>query len=401
MLPFLRARPTLFGALAVDAIGNGCAAPLLLLFFTRSAGLRLVTVGAVLSGANFVALVVPVLVSVAVARVGPLRVVVAAQILQGGAFFGFLFVHNAWQLGIAAFVAAVGLRMFWSTIFGLVDEAATDDNAFAEVGAVQAAGLGFGALLAGVLISAPGTGPLVAVVALDAASFAVSAVLLSRQPAGQVPVSTTPPVRTALADRRYLSLIVANVLFASCSILLFLGLPVLLYYHLRSQHWVIGAVLAASTVIVSIGQPWGVRHRRWSVPTALVAAGVLWCCWGIATALGSEHPGAVGVVIVCLAVILYSMAEALSAPACNTMAASYAPADQRASYLALFQYGFAFANVLVPVAFTTLDSASPALPWVAGAVAAAVGAAIVTVLGRLSPPETGCRGTTTGSVLLL
>lgn len=386
MLPFLRSRPALLGALAVDALGNGCAGPLMLLFLTRSAGLRLTTVGAVLSAANLAALVMPPLVGMAVARWGALRVVIAAQVLQGVAYAGYLRVHTAWQLGIVALVAAVGQRLFWSSIFGLVDAVGDGDSVFAEVGAVQAAGIGAGALLAGVLISAPGTGPLVAIVALDAVSFAVSAGLLLRLPS--VSVATTAlsaPLRSALRDGRYVSLVAANVLFASCSMLLGVGLPILLYYHLRSPHWVIGAVLAASTVVIAFGQPWGVRHRPRRLTAVLILAGMLWCAWGLVTALATTWPGGIGIALVCVGAIFYSLAELWHAPASPALAASCAPTEHRASYLALFQYGFAVANVVVPVTFTSLDARSPALPWLAGAGAAAVGAGIVALLRDADP----------------
>lgn len=383
MLPLLRSRPSLLTALAVDAVGNGCAGPLMLLYFTRSAGLRLVTVGAILSAANLAVLVMPAVIGAIVGRVGPLRVVVAGQVLQGLAFLGFLFVRTPWQLGITALVGAIGLRAFWSTIFGLVDAAAGDDRVFAEVGAVQAGGLGLGALLAGLLISAPGSKPLVIVVALDAASFAVSAILLARQRIVVAPPSGPPPLRTALRDRRYVSLVVANTLFACCSLLFSTGVPVLLYVHLHSQHWVIGAILAGATAAIAFGQTWGVRRfRHLSTASVLAMAALVWCGWALATGAASEWPGTVGVLVVALAAVPFAFAELLHAPASTTLAASYAEPASRGAYLALFQYSFAIASVVVPFTFTSLSAESAALPWLAAAGAAVVAGGIMLGLAR-------------------
>jgi MFS family permease len=385
-LPSLRARPALLGALAVDAIGNGLAGPLLLLYFTRAAGLHLATVGAVISLANLIAFGMPAVVGLVIAKVGPLAVVVTAQALQALAFFGYLFVRTPWQLGIAAVVGTIGMRAFWSGIFSLVtDPAADPGEVFAEVGATQSAGLGIGALIAGALLTAPGTAPLTIVVALDAGSFAVSGalLLLRHRRSTPVPELGTQPLRTVLGDRRFLGLVAANSLFAGCSMLFGVGLPVLLYNHTDAPHWLIGALLAAVTLLVALGQPWGVRRSaRLTRSTVLALAGGLWCLWGIGSAAAAAWSGPEAVALVCAAAVPFALAELLHAPASITLASTSAPAEHRSAYLALFQYSWAIANIAVPFSFTALDAQSPTLPWLAIAIAAAVATLIIVGLRR-------------------
>jgi hypothetical protein len=388
MLPALRARPALLGALAVDAIGNGLAGPLLLLYFTRSAGMRLSTVGAVISAANLLAFGMPALVGLVIARVGPLAVVVTAQVLQAVAFAGYLFVRTPWELGGAVLLATVGMRAFWSGVFSLASDGKTDPGQmFAEVGATQSAGLGVGALIAGALLTAPGTTPLKVVVLLDALSFAVSAVLLLllHKGSGTSTVAGGQPLRTALRDGRFVALVGAGSLFASCSMMFSVGVPVLLYNHTRAPHWVIGAVLAVVTAIVAVGQPWGVRRTaHLSRPVVLAVAGGLWIVWGLGNSAAAAWSGTIGVLLVCVAALAYAGGELLHAPASMALAGDAAPPEHRTAYLALFQYSWAIANIVVPVSFTALDAQSPVLPWLAIAGAAAVGTAVMLVL-RTAP----------------
>src|SRR5579875_1922189 len=60
-MPGIKAQFPLLAAQTVDAVGSGCSAPLMLLFLTTQAGIRIGTAGAILSITGFVTLVVPAL----------------------------------------------------------------------------------------------------------------------------------------------------------------------------------------------------------------------------------------------------------------------------------------------------------------------------------------------------
>jgi Na+/melibiose symporter-like transporter len=72
-------------ALAVDMLGSGLLLPVSLLYFTNVTGLRLSTVGPLLSIAALASLPVPVIVGHVADRTRPLDRVLAAQVLQGAA----------------------------------------------------------------------------------------------------------------------------------------------------------------------------------------------------------------------------------------------------------------------------------------------------------------------------
>ena len=72
----------------------------------------------------------------------------------------------------------------------------------------------------------------------------------------------------------------ANVLFALCSTLLTIGVPVYVADTLRAPLWVIGALIALSTVLIATLQTVVVRllepYRR---TRALMLSGLLWGSW--------------------------------------------------------------------------------------------------------------------------
>ncbi len=75
-------RTALLGALGVDNAGSGLFLPVALLYVTRDVGLPLTVAGMVVAAGTVAGLAVPPLAGHLGDRVGPRRVVVAAELLQ-------------------------------------------------------------------------------------------------------------------------------------------------------------------------------------------------------------------------------------------------------------------------------------------------------------------------------
>lgn len=382
-LPDLRPHAALAVALIVDAVGSGVAGPMLLLYLTRVAGLRLGAAGLLLTVSTAVSLVVPAVIGSLTHRLGARRIVIGAQLLQALAMIILLSSHQLPVLGCAAMLAAIGQRAFWSSVFALVADAAESaedsrdhDRWFAASGMIQNAGFAIGGLLAGALLLLPGTTPFIVALSVNAVSFLGSAALFARDRVEPKPVQDGEHGRRAVPEARYLVLIVANTLYAFCSVLLGVGLPVYALDFLHAPAWLIGPLLALVTVLGATAQGLGVRRtaalRR---TTVLALAGALWAVWGVLTASLTLVSGALLFGGLVLTTILYAVAELLHAPASMSLSASQAPAAARETYLAWFQYSFAIATVISPSAFGLLSSADPRLPWLL-----ASGAALVAVL---------------------
>ncbi|GIF02562.1 MFS transporter [Actinoplanes siamensis] len=375
-------------ALAVDMLGSGLLLPVSLLYFTEVSGLRLSTVGPLLSVAALASLPVPLIVGQIADRTRPLDRVLAAQLLQGTAYAAYALVRGPGTLLLVAIVAAVGQRLFWSSFFSVVaglaepgEDERHADRRFALAGMIQMGATGVGALLGGLAVTYSWYQP---VVYLNAASFVLSAALLLLVPRGAAPdpaERVAGGYRTLLRDRPYLLLIAVNTVFALCSILLGVAVPVYLIDGLSAPAWLVGPLLAANTVLLASGQRLAVRLvRPLSRAACLVLAGAIWVGWALVYAAAAGVPR--WALIPCLlgGMILYAAADLIHAPISNALSAAAAPPAQRGRYLAVYQYTFAFAGIIAPAFFTTLFGAGVALPWLALAVVAAVASAVMWTL---------------------
>jgi MFS family permease len=321
------------------------------------------------------------LAGILVDRYGPRRVVGAAETLQGVGFLGYLAVTTVPGLIGAAVLAAAGQRLFWSAYSALVSDMALPadrDRWFGLAGALQSAGLGLGGLAASALVARGGTAAYRLVVAGNGLSFLLAAgLILAIRRETHVP----PPrdagaraldgYRALLADRPFLGVIAANTIFALCSVLLGIGLPVYAVEALRAPGWAVGLLVALNTATLAGAQTLAVRllasHRR---TRALAFAGLLWTGWCLAMALALRMPHVLLVPYLVGTTALYTLAALVHAPTSNALAAAASPAARRGRYLAAFQLSFSLASIVAPVLFTALVVVWYALPWlVVGALA--------------------------------
>ncbi len=168
-----------------------------------------------------------------------------------------------------------------------------------------------------------------------------------------------------LRDRPFLLLVAANVIFALCSTWLAIGVPVYVAVALRAPLWVIGALIALSTVLIAAFQTVVVRllepHRR---TRTIVLTGLLWCTWCGLLALAVAMPQALLFPFLFVVTCVYALAELIHDPTSNALAAEAGPDALRGRYLALFQLSsWSIASILAPGSFTLLFTVHPVLPW--------------------------------------
>ena len=401
-LPDVSRHRALAAALVVDAVGTGLSGPLLLLYLIRVIGLSAGHAGLLLTLSGLFSLTVPALVGQLVDRWGPRRMVIVAQGLQATAMVGFLLspVVTAVEpvLAVSGLLSAVGQRAFWSSIFTVVSDVAqatesdVTDSWFALSGMMQAAGFAIGGLAAGGLLLLPGALPFQTALAVNATSFLVSACLLIVDPGHNVRRIVQRPTefrsRRSLPDLTYLTLIMVNTLFAFCSSLLGIGLPVYVLNGLRAPAWIVGPLLAVNTILCATTQGLVVkRTQSWSKLVVLAVAGAVWAVWGVITAgvaliRGTRAPDAIIVLALLVSVLVYSVAEVLHAPRSLSVASDAAPRASRGQYLSWFQYSFAVATLAAPVGFGLAFTVRPFLPWLVAAGVAMLGSTGMILLRR-------------------
>jgi MFS family permease len=390
-LPDVRGRVPLLAGLAIDSFGGGCAGPLLLLFFTRVADIPLGTAGLTMTIATLFSVAAPAAVGVVIDRVGPRNLVIGAQFAQGLAVVGFFFGRSLWLLFLCTLVATTGQRVFWSSIFSLlsdVSEPKERDRWFGLGGMMQAGGFGLGALAAGALLSFNGDVPFLIALAVDAITFFVAGLLLTRIHSAHDPraAQDNGPAPLLRKDRPFLVLIGANSVLALCTMLMGVGLPVYVAEALPAPKWTVGVLLAAISIVLATCQTLVVRHtERRRRTNVMVLAGLLWAAWGVLMAGLLHIPAGLVVPGLVVATLVFASADVLHAATSNALAAAVAPDRGRGKYLSYWQYSFTLASVLVPAFFAQLFDRRAEYPWLAISILALAAAGTIVVLERVLP----------------
>ena len=300
-----------------------------------------------------------------------MRVVLLSQLLQGAGVFGYLVVSNVITLVGMALLVAAGQSLFWSAHFTLVAQIAAPnerDRWYGLAAATRNTGLGLGGLLAGIVVGANAARGYHLVVVANGLSFFLAASLLLLGVHVSSPQRSESMQRSAyrlvLRDGPFLWLSTVHVIFALCSTLLTIGVPVYVADALHAPLWVIGALIALSTVLIASLQTLVVRllepYRR---TRALMLSGLLWASWCALLTLALVVPQRLLLPALFVATCLYALAELIHDPTSNALAAETSPDALRGRYLALFQLSWSIAAIVAPGLFTLLFTVHPLFPW--------------------------------------
>ena len=378
-------------ALGADNLGSGMFLPIVLVFATGTAGVPLAVAGPVVTAGTVLGLLVPPLAGPLVDRIGPRRVVIAAQVVQAGGAAAYLFANGVGLVVVGALLLATGQQLFYSSLMALISDVAAagpKDRSFAVVGMVRSACFGLGGLIMGILLAVAGSsGPRIAVGA-DAVSFLLCAAVLAAF------VRTTPAQPGAVApiagsrvwtDGRLVALMVATAAVALATDFLLSGVSVYVINQLRAQPWLPGAMITVGTVVTSLGGTAALRlTARLSRPAAMAVGGVLVVLWCAASTAALFLPVQWRPPWLCAATVLLAVGGLLFAPRANAIAVELAPASVRGRYLATFQYAYTVPGVIAPAIVALFDVAGW-LPWAVVALGAAVSSVMLLALASRLP----------------
>jgi MFS family permease len=375
----MRNQVALLVALGVDNFGSGLFLPLALVYSTRVVGLSLTTAGTVILLGTLTGLAAPPVAGRLLDRIGPHRVVIAAQLVQALGAVTYLLAGGATTVLAAAMLLAAGQQLFYSSLTSLIADVAGDrprDRPFALAEMVRGGSFGFGALAVGGILAWVGPVGYRVAVAADAVTFVACAVLLAllvRIPRQQAEICGTveasPPSRL-LSDRPFLALIVVTGMITLAVDFFLVGMPVYILVQLRAQAWLPGVILALLTALASVGGA-AVLHatRRLSRIAAMQAAAGLYVSWCAVSLAAVLMPRGWRAADLLAATGLLALAGMMFSPRALALAEASAPPAARGRYLAAFQYAFTLAAVVAP-ATVALYSVAVWLPWLLVAVAA-------------------------------
>ena len=396
-LPTTQGRSRLLWASVIDATGSGLFLPFQLVYFVQTTSLSLAAVGGALTVAATVALPLPTLLGPLVDRFGPRRVVAVGNVVSMVGFLAYLVVDQFWTVAVAALLTNTGVTTFWTASSALVSLAADEGERsrwFGLIRALRNAGIGLGGLLAAALLAAVGDTGFHLLVAGNAVSYALAAVLIAtwRPPRVEVPVQPHHEperngFRAVLRDRTFLALVGLHLLMVLAMVAPTLLLAVYVTRSLGGPTWGAALLFALNTAVIALGQTTLTRHiehrdrvRVLALGTTLYAASFV-----LLAALVAMPSGLVlaGLVVFMLVFTLGEMAEMAGV---SDLVVAMSPPHLRGRYQGVYQLSWAVGGAVAPAAFAWLLSLGPVWPWVAATLCCAAATAGLLAL-HASVPE--------------
>ncbi|MFJ3640266.1 MFS transporter [Streptomyces sp. NPDC090108] len=375
---------------AANSLGNGLYLPLGILYFTRIIGLDATAVGLGMTLAGLVGVVAGVPAGRAADRWGARR---TGALLWGGtglATAAYTLVHSYAGFLITA-VCATGLmaasRAVQGAVYAEVLPAATRVEARAYLRMVTNVGMGLGGALGAIALQLDTRDAYMAVILLNALSFAGPAVLLPRLPlAPHVRERAAPAAGAPEADRwravrdlPFLAVTGLNTVLVVQYTLSEVGLPLWIVERTEAPRWTAALLMVVNCVLVALLQVRAAR-RSSQVATAVRAmgwSGLLLAAACAVYALSAGLSPLWAVLSLTAGAVVQVFAEVLSAAGGWTLGYELADARAHGVYQGVFSTGMSAGMMAGPTLVTVTAIAHGTLGWaVLGAVFAAAGLAV-------------------------
>jgi MFS family permease len=398
-------RHLLITAMFLDTFGGGLLVPFELVYALKMAHLSLPMAGVILSLGAAATIVVGPLAGAAADRLGPVRVVVAANVLGIGGCMSLLFWTNAWGYTVAAVLLSANMRVFWAAYTPLVASVAASaelERWFGRLRGARYIGLSTGQALSGVAFVTGETTGLRLLVGADAVSFAAAVPLIlvaagSTRPGPANAEEAQAGYRAAIADRLNLALSGLNVVATLLLTAPILALPVFVLERLNMSTWIPGLLTGLVTAAAAAGMIFMsglVRGRRRLRNMELAMS-----LWVVAFVLFFLAPidASLAYVVLFTGALLVGVGEAIYAPTADALPAALAPPHLRGRYGALHQMAWGVSETITPALVSvTLASGSYTL-WAVLAVLAVAATGSYRALEHRAGERDGVAGTDVGA----
>jgi MFS family permease len=362
ILPAPGAPRVLALAQLTNSIGDGAFIVTSALFFSRVVGLSPAEIGLGLTIGWATGFLAGVPLGHLADRRGPRGTAVLLAVATALSVGALLFVRSeiAFVLAVSAYATSqCGLAAVRQALLARLIGPAERTKVRAHLQATLNAGLAIGAAIGGVALYLDRPAAYLTVLAMDAGSFVLAALVLHRLPA--VPRSAAAPEGqpklAVLRDRPYAVIALLNAVTLLYMPLLSLVVPLWIVQRTSAPGWLTAALLVLNTVSVMLFQVRAAR-RVTSLATAARAfrtAGVvmLLACVAFALPAAGFTPWA-AVAVLLLAAGLQVTAEMVQAAGSWEIGLGLAPEDKQGQYQGFFGSGTAASRMLGPALLTTL-----------------------------------------------
>ncbi|MDG4862971.1 MFS transporter [Streptomyces sp. T-3] len=347
-----------------NSIGDGAFYVTSALYFTHIVGLAPARIGLGLTLAWAVGAMVGVPVGHLADRKGPRGIAVLLALATAAAVGSFLVVRDFVPFVITACLyasAQSGLAAARQALLAGLVSKEERTGVLARMQSTLNAGLAVGAGIGGVALHLGTAEAYLAVFALDAATFAVCALVLLRLPtvAPAAPADETPVKGsrgTVLSDRPYVVVTLVNTVLLLRMPLLSLGIPLWITERTDAPEWLVSALFILNTAVVMLFQV-RTAHRVTDLATAARAvrhSGVIMlatCAVFALSGMGSAWASAGALMA---GSVLLVVAEMLQSAGSWQIGFDLAPAGRIGEYQGFFGTGVTVARTAGPLLLTAL-----------------------------------------------
>lgn len=345
-----------------NSIGDGAYYVSSALYFTLFIGLSPTEVGLGLTLGWAVGSFLGVPLGDLADRRGPRGIAILLAVATGVAVGSFLVVRSFLPFVLAACLYAscqCGLGAARQALLaGLVDkEKRTEVRAYLQ--STVNAGLAIGAAVGGLALTINTQQAFLAVFAIDAVSFLLSALMLLRLPAVP-PTPAGPPGEPALAvlrEKPYALITLLNTIMLFYMPLLSLVIPLWLVERTAAPHWMVSALLVLNTVSVVLFQV-RVAKRVKDLRSAarfvrLAGVAMMVACAVFAFSSAGSSAVIAGLVLL-VGAIVQVVGEMMLGAGSWEISFDLAPPGRQGQYQGFFGTGTAIARMAGPLVLTTL-----------------------------------------------
>ena len=380
-------RLSFLAALTVDAVGTGMFLPFSILYFVTVHGLSLATTGLLIGAANIVAIAALPACGSVLDRVGPRTFAIGNFLARGLGFGVYLVTGNEIVLALAFAVVAVGDRSWPPASQLYVAELVPPDGRAVWLGisrSLRTSGMAVGALASGVLATVWGRPGLLAVAAINGATFALGAAILVGVLTGR-PRAVPGERRSFVAQLRdpvFRRLLIAFAPSTLVYVAVLTVLPAYVVTELGAPPWVASAILTVNTATTIVAQVplLALAKRIGQVRAAAAGTGAIlagYLVLSVAPAVGPFPAVLIGLG----GALVISAGADLFYPSSVAHLTNVAPDGSQGRWLSAYQMEFALANGVGAAALMALAETMPAVLWPVLAAVAAVGFVLQRGLG--------------------
>jgi MFS family permease len=391
----------------ITSVGTGLTLPFLLVYLHQVRGIGISSASVVIAWVGLAALLATPPSGALIDRLGPMPVLIGGQMLAGVGSFGLAFTTNVPQAFVSAGLASVGwtsAATAESTLISRLARDAAQEWVFGFQYLVFSAGIGLGALIAGLVVDVTRPVTFQIVFIGDAVSYlAYAALMLTMRTAGRAepdeeaaPDAADGPggFRAVLRDRPMRRFLVIAVIACVCSAgQIESGFPAYATQVSRVSPRVLALAYVANTAVIVAGQlvllPRIIGRSR----TRLIAvACVAWAtCWAMLWASAGWAGSYVAAALIVGGFVVFSFGEILASPTAPSIVNDLAPENLRGRYNAAFTLCWTVGALVGPILTGVLFGLGLPSVWAAVVVAGTLlsGVLVLRMRRMLTPAQDG------------